>query len=179
MKIILGLGNIGDKYENTYHNMGFKVVDLIAKSKGVSFKKNKCSALVASFRFNDESVLLAKPTTYMNNSGMAAAALTAYYDVPPENMLVIVDDLDIDCGTIRCRNKGSGGTHNGMRDIVLRMGTEQFPRIRIGIGKKPPEIDLVSFVLSSVPPDKQLLIDTAMNQALQKVECFIQGNSIV
>jgi len=170
MKLIVGLGNIGDKYKHTYHNVGFLAVEAIAARLNASFTKKHCDATVAVADYNGERVLLAKPTTFMNRSGQAVEALRKYYKIPQENILVIYDDIDIEYGATRWREKGSSGTHNGMRDIVYYLG-EDFKRLKIGIGRPENNQDLATYVLSTIPKERRekmlLALDAVVDRALE------------
>lgn len=172
MKVVIGLGNFGDKYDRTFHNMGFMAIDRVAAELGIEIRRHKCSSLIGDGSINGKKFLLVKPQTYMNNSGAAAEAICDYYDVAPKDMLVLTDDLDLPKGKIRYRPHGSGGTHNGMRDIVYRIG-EDFPRLRIGIGGRNELIPLVNYVLMRPSPDDFALIDPALDLAKQKVLDFL------
>lgn len=149
MLIIVGLGNPGKEYENTFHNMGFRAVDALAEKIGKNLKKAECNALTVTFSKKGDKIVLAKPLTFMNSSGEAVKGLVAKYKAKPEEVVVIYDDIDLPRHTLRARASGSAGTHNGMRSIVSLLGTEGFKRIRIGIGRGPG--DLADYVLSDVP----------------------------
>jgi len=150
-KLIIGLGNIGKEYEKTNHNMGFMVIDLLSKSLGINVKKNMCSSLVGEGNINGEKVILAKPTTYMNNSGIAVKSLIKKFNIDTEkDLLIISDDIDLPVTKVRLRLKGSAGTHNGLRSIVRELGHENFPRLRIGVGKPNEYQELTDFVLAKV-----------------------------
>lgn len=147
MKLIIGLGNPGKDYENTRHNVGWMFLDFLAKNNGVEITKSSNDALVAETRINGEKIIFAKPTTYMNLSGNAVVKLKKWYKIENSDILVVFDDLDIPFGTIRYRVKGSGGTHNGMKNIVQMLSSEDVPRLRIGLGglkhEKQPMVDFV------------------------------------
>ncbi len=167
MVIIVGLGNIGKEFENTYHNIGFMVVDKLAQKLSVSFSVAKDKCMVAKTFYNGQSVLLSKPTTYMNNSGEAVALLKKRYR--DGKIIVVCDDIDLPEGTLRFREKGSGGTHNGLRSIVGFVG-EDFARLKIGIGRDK-SMDLADFVLSKIK-NKELFektIDEAADMLLGKI----------
>lgn len=156
MKLLVGLGNIGKEFEKTNHNMGFMVIDRVAKDLGFSFKKNLCSSLVAEGNYKGEKVVLAKPTTFMNNSGIAVKALVKKFNVDiSKDLLIIVDDIDLERGNVRLRKFGSAGTHNGLRSIVENIG-EGFARVRIGISKPGENVDLADYVLGNCHMDKVL-----------------------
>ncbi|NLB90171.1 MAG: aminoacyl-tRNA hydrolase [Clostridiales bacterium] len=148
MKVIIGLGNHGKNYEHTRHNVGFDVLSIVATKINLPIVKRKYQALVGEGWFQQEKVLLATPQTYMNNSGMSIREILDFYQLAPEDLLVVYDDVDLPLGKIRIRRKGSGGTHNGMRSIIEHIHTQNFPRIRVGIGEKPSQWDLADWVLS-------------------------------
>lgn len=167
MIIIVGLGNIGKEYENTYHNIGFMVVDSLAKRLSTSFSLSKDKCLQAKTFYNGQSLLLVKPTTYMNNSGEAVVLLKKKYK--DARIIVAVDDIDLPAGKIRYRERGSGGTHNGLRSIVSYIG-QDFERVKIGIGRDL-SMDLADFVLSRIK-DKDFynkIVEEACNLILEKI----------
>lgn len=147
--IIVGLGNPGQKYEKTRHNMGFMAIDVLAERNGIDVKKLKFKALIGDGRIAGNRVFLVKPQTYMNLSGDSVREIVNFYKIPIENLIVLYDDFDIDAGSIRIRKFGSAGTHNGMRSIVKQLGSDRFPRIRIGIGGQDKG-DLVDFVIGGM-----------------------------
>lgn len=158
MYLIVGLGNPEKKYFNTFHNIGFMCVDRLAEKLGADFGKVECKSVTAHARVNGQKVIIAKPVTYMNLSGQAIVELTNKYKIEKGNLIVVYDDVDIPLGNVRIRKNGSSGTHNGMRNIVQLIGTEDFPRIRIGIGKETP-MRLMDYVLSQIADcDSELLI---------------------
>lgn len=150
--IIAGLGNIGKQYERTRHNAGFLAIDYIAERLGVKIDRVKFHSTVAEATVGGVRVLLMKPTTLMNNSGVAVGEAAAFYKIPPERVLILHDEISFDAGVIRIRRKGSAGGHNGLKSIIAHLSSDGFPRIKIGVGKKPsPEYDLVDFVLGKFP----------------------------
>ncbi len=163
MYIIVGLGNKDASYDNTYHNLGFMTADKLAKKLGVSFTKQKCKSLLAEGNYNGQKILIAKPLTYMNNSGEAVVLLKNKYK--DANILVIVDDIDLPAGKLRYRENGSSGTHNGLRSIVSYIG-ENFARVKIGIGRDDTK-DLADFVLSKIK-DRELF-DKATEGACEMI----------
>lgn len=165
MIVLAGLGNMGPKYERTRHNVGFDTIDFLAAQYRISNFKMKHKSLVAEGVIQGQKTLLVKPQTYMNNSGEAIREILDYYKVPPENLVVIYDDTDIDVGRLRIRAKGSAGTHNGMRSILSHIKTEDFPRIRVGIGKAPERMDLADYVLSRFTDDERKLVNSAIENA--------------
>ena len=147
MKVIVGLGNPGKKYENTRHNIGFAAIDYIAEKEGININTGKHKALVGSGYIDGVKVLLVKPQTFMNLSGESLRLIMDFYKLEPEDFLVIFDDIDLDVGRIRIRRKGSAGGHNGIKSIISHLGSMEFPRIKIGVGAKPPGYDLADYVL--------------------------------
>ena len=169
MKIIVGLGNPEGKYSKTYHNIGFNVVDLFAKKHGLKFSTNKCQALIAK----GDGYVLAKPQTYMNLSGNAVYELRKYFKTPISEILIILDDIDMPKGKIRFRTAGSAGTHNGLRDIVTKVG--ETPRIRIGIDRDI-RMNLADYVLSTIDENSQQILNPAYDKACDLIEAFINGD---
>ncbi len=150
--IIVGLGNIGKQYELTRHNAGFLAIDHIAEKYGAKIDRLKFHATTGEANIGGVRVLLMKPTTLMNNSGVAVGEAAAFYKIPPERVLVLHDEISFDAGVIRIRRKGSAGGHNGLKSIIAHLPGDSFPRIKIGIGKKPnPEYDLADWVLGKMP----------------------------
>lgn len=177
MKIIVGLGNPGEKYAYTYHNVGFLTLDIIANALGVRFEKNECDSLTGAANAGGTRVLLAKPQTFMNLSGRAVSRLLGWYKVPLSDLLVIYDDIDIEKGTFRFRERGSAGTHNGMRDIIASVGSGDFARLRIGTGKVPENIPLVSYVLMNMTdPDRAAIGGAAKEAADKAIEWLTKTN---
>ncbi len=161
--LVVGLGNPGTEYAHTRHNAGFLALDRIAERHGVRIDRARFSGLTGEAVFGDVRALLLKPETFMNLSGQAVAKALAFYKLPPENMIVLCDDVSFDPGRVRIRLRGTHGGHNGLRSIVAETGSEAFTRIRIGVGKKPrPDYDLADWVLGKFPPaDEKLLIEQA------------------
>lgn len=165
MFVFAGLGNMGSKYERTRHNVGFDTIDFLAVQYRINNFKSKHKSLIADGVIQGQKALLVKPQTYMNNSGEAIREIIDYYKVPHENLVVIYDDADLDIGRLRIRAKGSSGTHNGMRSILSHVKTEDFPRIRIGIGKAPDKMGLADFVLSRFSDEERKLVNVAIENA--------------
>lgn len=174
MKLVVGLGNVGKEYENTYHNLGFLAVDALCERLGFSFKKTECQAITACGTVNGEKVLLAKPTTYMNASGDAVAALLSYYKIPVENLLVLYDDFDLPVGAVRIRPSGSAGTHNGMKSLLERLKTESFKRVRIGFHTESP-IPLLTRVLMKITPEDKDVLARAVSRAADAAQAFTKN----
>lgn len=170
MFLIVGLGNPGDKYDHTRHNVGFDVLTMLSEKLNIPINRKKSNALIGEGLFEGQKVVLCKPQTYMNLSGEAVRDLLTWYKLPPENLLVIYDDIDLAPGWIRIRPNGSAGTHNGMRSIVSCIGTEGFSRLRVGTGGCPPEYDLADWVLSHYnSPDERKAAYEAYQQAADAV----------
>lgn len=174
MYAVIGLGNPGREYENTRHNIGFNTVDLLADRNGIDINKIKFKSVYGKGRIGNESVLLLKPQTYMNNSGISVLELCKYYKIPIENILVVVDDIDIDFGTVRIKRKGSAGTHNGLKSIIYHLQRDDFPRIKIGIGSPPSEWDLADFVLSRFQNKEEKIIIESIEVACESIETIIK-----
>ena len=175
MKIIVGLGNIGKEYENTNHNAGFMVIDKVAQHFGVSFNKKDCDAMVCGFFVGGEKFLLAKPTTYINNSGIAVQKLVHKYKVDPkEQLMIISDDFDTKEGTIRIRKVSGNSTHNGIRSIKSYLNSNEFLRVKVSIAPKPLEMSVVDFVLAKIKNDNTY---SAIDKASKAVIDFIDGQS--
>lgn len=155
--LVVCLGNIGDKYDNTRHNIGFMVADCLASHENAPIKKAKFKSLTTTMTFGGVSALVMKPTTYMNLSGEAVGEAAHYYKIPPERILVVSDDVSLPVGKLRIRLKGSHGGHNGLRDIIAKLGTDQFPRVRIGVGEKPhPDYDMADWVLGKFAKEDKI-----------------------
>lgn len=176
MYIIVGLGNPGKQYENTRHNVGFNVIDILAEEYGISVTKMKHKALIGEGRVGTEKVVLVKPVTYMNLSGESLAEIYNFYKVDTSNIVVIYDDIDLDVGKIRIRKKGSGGTHNGMRSIIKCLGANDFPRVRVGVSKPKPGQDLADFVLSRFRKEESDDVELGLEKAAKAVDVMIRDN---
>ena len=173
MYIIIGLGNPGLKYANTRHNIGFMAIDALAEKYKVSMTKKEHQSITGSFILDGEKVLLVKPQTFMNNSGECVGPMADYYHVPHENILVIYDDIDLELGRIRVRSQGSAGTHNGMKSIIAHLGAGDFPRLRLGIGFKPPQWDLANFVLAKFSDDEIEVVEKMCETTKGALEYFV------
>ncbi len=178
MKLIVGLGNPEKQYEKTFHNVGFICAGDVAEIFGVKFKKKECEASVAETFVNGEKIIIARPLTYMNNSGRAVKQLMTKYKIPEENLLVIYDDYDLPKGKIRIRAAGSAGTHNGMRSIIGETGLKNFPRIRIGIRDEEVNIPIINYVLSQIRKDDYELFSSACKKAGEAAVEFARGTTI-
>lgn len=182
MILIVGLGNPGMKYKNTYHNVGFMAVDALAKKLKVKIAKSECDALTCKATYKGVDFVLAKPQTYMNLSGEAVKKLVRAYDVDEQNELVVCyDDVDLPLGKLRIREEGSAGTHNGMRNIVKELNTQQFKRVRIGTKTSElakHEVELIDFVLSKVDFESKQVLQGAIESAVDCFEMLIEGDDI-
>ncbi len=175
--IVAGLGNIGKQYEKTRHNAGFLAIDYIAEKCGVKIDRVKFRSTVAEANIGGARVLLMKPSTLMNNSGLAIGEAAAFYKIPPEQVIVLHDEISFDPGLIRIRRKGSAGGHNGLKSIIAHLPGEDFPRIKIGVGKKPsPEYDLAEWVLGKLPESDLKAISDRFPDISGAVEEIIKGN---
>ena len=168
--IVVGLGNPGKEYEKTRHNAGFVAIDYIAERMGVRIDHSKFHSLVAEGSIADCRILFMKPLTYMNNSGSAVAEAVSFYKIPPENVIVLHDEISFEPGIIRIRRKGSAGGHNGLKSIIAHIGSEDFPRIKIGVGKKPsPEYDLADWVLGKMTADGLAALSSRLSDICDSV----------
>lgn len=174
MFVVVGLGNPGKDYANTRHNVGFNTIDQIANRNNINVNKIKFKSVYGEGTIGNEKVLLVKPQTYMNNSGITVKDIVEYYKVPIENIIVIVDDIDIEFSSVRIRMKGSAGSHNGLKSIISHLQDQNFPRVRIGIGKKHENQDLAKFVLSRFPKEEQEAMDSSFVIAAEAVETIIK-----
>ena len=174
MHLIVGLGNPGDQYEHTRHNAGFDVLSILADTLGIKTAKRKGNALVMEGFVDSQKVLLCKPQTYMNLSGKAVLELMDFYKLTPDQLLVVYDDVDLPQGWLRIRRNGSAGTHNGMRSVIACIDTEDFARIRIGIGESPPDYDLADWVLSRYhTPEEREIAYTAYCAAAEAAKAWV------
>ena len=178
MYVIAGLGNPGSRYERTRHNVGFQVIDRLAAEYGIEMNQKKHRALCGTGVIEGRKVLLMKPQTFMNLSGESIGEVVDYYRTDPEEeLLVIYDDIALDPGRLRIRKKGSAGGHNGMRNIILHLGTQVFQRIRIGVGAKPEGYDLADYVLSCFPEEEEKNMQEAYERAAQAAVLILTGGA--
>lgn len=179
MFIIAGLGNPGSAYEYTKHNMGFLAIDNLAKRLNINVNRIKFKGLVGEGRIGNEKVVLLKPQTYMNNSGESIREICNFYKVSPENLIVFVDDIDIGFANLKIKKKGSAGTHNGLKSIISQLQSDDFPRIKIGVGKQHQGEDLADFVLSGFSKSEgaqiEKTIDYAVDSAIEIVEHGVES----
>lgn len=175
--IVAGLGNPGPKYANTRHNAGFMAIDRLAREHGFEVKKSKFSSLIADTMIGGKRCLVMKPQTMMNNSGEAIYEAASYYDIPDENIIVLYDDISLDVGKTRIRRKGSAGGHNGIKSIISCLGSEDFPRVKIGVGKKPnANYDLIKWVLGEFPKEQRDDLEKAIENSSKAVELMVNGD---
>ena len=175
--LIVGLGNPGKKYETTRHNAGFMCIDKFSQEENVDVKKVKFHALIGECYIEGHKVIVMKPQTMMNNSGQAIKECATFYKIPPENIIVIYDDISLDPGKLRIRRKGSAGGHNGIKSIIAHLGSENFPRVKIGVGAKPhPDYDLVDWVLGSFPKDQLKLINESCENAYNAIKIIMNAD---
>ena len=174
MYFIVGLGNPGLQYENTRHNVGFMTIDYLANKYDIDVRKSKFKSLYGQGEISDHKVMLIKPQTYMNNSGEAVRELINFYKFDIDKLIVIYDDIDIDFGTIRIRKKGSAGSHNGMKSIIYQIQDDQFPRIKVSIGKKPEKWDLANFVLSGFSKEEVKILEDEIRLAVEGIEIILE-----
>ena len=166
--LIVGLGNPGREYERTRHNTGFRAIDLLAQTLGCKIDKAKFQGLYGQTVYNGTKLFLLKPQTYMNLSGRAVLQLSAYYSIPPERIIVLFDDISLEPGRLRVRGDGSAGGHNGIKSIIAELGSQNFPRVKIGVGAKPnPEFDLAAWVLSTFSAKEEKDLSFALEDAGQ------------
>ena len=175
--IIAGLGNPGQQYQRTRHNVGFVAVDYIAAKLGVKIDRAKFHSLVAEAKLGEARVLLMKPETYMNNSGVAIGEAAAFYKIPAERVLVLHDEISFDPGLMRIRRKGSAGGHNGLKSIIAHLASEEFPRVKIGVGQKPsPDYDLADWVLGKFPKEHSDKIDARLDDIYTATQLIVRGD---
>lgn len=175
MYLIIGLGNPEEEYARTRHNMGFDTINKISEKYNISLNKSKFSSLYGTGTIEGEKVVLVKPQTYMNLSGNAVRDFMNFYKLSPENVIVIYDDLDIEPGIIKIRKKGGPGTHNGMKSVVHEIQTEDFPRIRVGIGNPEYKNDLLNYILTRIPDEEYKVLETSTKNAAEAVVEIIKN----
>ena len=173
MKIIVGLGNPTREYEGTRHNIGFSVIYSISDEYNIRVDTKKHKALIGKGVIEGEKVILAMPMTYMNLSGESVREIMDYYKCTPEDIIVVYDDISLDVGKLRIRAKGSAGGHNGIKNIIQHLGTDVFPRVKVGVGEKPKGMDLADYVLGHFSKDEQPLIRESVERAKDAVSCML------
>lgn len=173
--LLVCLGNPGDKYENTRHNVGWMVADEVAERQRAPIQKLKFKALTNVLTISGEKVLVMKPITYMNLSGEAVRPAADFYKIPPERVLAVSDDTALPVGKLRIRKSGSAGGHNGLKSIIQHLGTDQFPRLRVGVGEKPhPDYDMADWVLGRFTGEDKKAMDVAVKRAADAIECILR-----
>ena len=177
IKLVVGLGNVGKQYEKNVHNMGFIVIDEVAKKLEASFKKKECDATTAEIFVDGQKIVLAKPTTYMNNSGISVKQFMSKYKLQAEQVVIICDDIDLPQGSIRVKPNGSAGTHNGLKSIIHEINSQEFVRVRVGVGAPPEHMDLVDYVLSDLKIDDNL--QKGIEKATDSVYDLIVGQPVM
>lgn len=175
MYLVVGLGNPGTEYEETRHNIGFKVIDKLAQLNKISLDRQKFKGVCTDYRLGTEKVVLVKPLTYMNLSGECVVQFADYFDVPDENIIVIYDDVSLDVGRMRIRKKGSSGGQNGIKNIIKNLETDVFPRIKVGVGKH--QRDLVDHVLGKFSDEDKVVMEKVVEEAARAAECIIKEST--
>ena len=175
MYIIVGLGNPEPEYANTRHNMGFDVINKLAKENDISLNRTKFNAIYGTGIIENEKVILIKPQTFMNNSGEAVVEFVNFYKEPLEHVMIIYDDMDTEIGKIRVRAKGGPGSHNGMKSLVYELKSEDFPRIRVGIGKPVNEFDRIDYVIGRIPDEEFIELQKGEDKAVEAVKYWIKN----
>ena len=173
MKLIAGLGNPGSKYDDTRHNVGFRVVDALAERFGEKVRRKKFNALTEEVHAEDTKLLLMKPQDYMNRSGHAIATAAGFYKLGPADVLVVTDDMALNVGRLRIRAKGSAGGHNGLKDIIARFGSDDFARLRVGVGDSG-RMDAADYVLSRFSAEERAIVDNAVQTAVDAICCWLR-----
>ena len=173
--LIVGLGNPGKEYERTRHNCGFNAIDMLAENLGCKIDKGKFQGLYGQTTYKGTKLFLLKPQTYMNASGRSVLQMSAYYHIPPERIIVLFDDISLEPGRLRVRADGSAGGHNGVKSVIEELGSQTFPRVKIGVGAKPhPEQDLADWVLSTFTASEQKAVDASLMPAGEAALCIVE-----
>lgn len=176
MKLIVGLGNPTVKYDKTRHNVGFEVIDKLSEEYNIAVDTAKHKGLYGKGKIEGQSVILLKPMTYMNLSGESVVAVANYFKIVSEDIIVIYDDINLDVGRLRIREKGSAGGHNGIKNIIAHLSTDAFPRIRVGVGMKPSRMDLADYVLSHFSKEEQEMMEDGYHKACKALELMVQDD---
>lgn len=174
--LIVGLGNPGNEYTYTRHNAGFLAIDYICLKHGGECQRAKFKALIGEWRVGGKRVLLMKPQTFMNHSGEAIIEAANFYKIPPENVIILSDDITLDIGRMRIRKNGSAGGHNGLKSVIEYLGTDKFPRIKIGAGQKPSEYPMVEWVLSRFPKNEEQYLQKVIEHVPAALEKMVNGD---
>lgn len=175
MKLIVGLGNPGMQYAATRHNIGFEVIDSIAETYNIQIVKNKYKALIGEGTIAGEKVILMKPQTYMNLSGEAVKACMDFHKISPKDLIVAYDDISLELGQLRLRASGSAGGHNGIKNIIAQIGTQEFPRVKFGVGEKPAGWDLANYVLGRFSEEEMKVIGPRIGDAVKAIETIVDS----
>lgn len=173
MYLVVGLGNPGREYEDTRHNLGFKVIEELARRLGIPSLKSKFHSFIAEAKIGDQKVILAQPQTFMNKSGPAVRGLLEWYKLKPKNLILIYDDVDLEVGQLRVREKGGAAGHHGVESVIESIGTSQFARVRIGIGRENLTDDVTEYVLQNIPPSQRERLEAAVVSAADAVETIV------
>jgi PTH1 family peptidyl-tRNA hydrolase len=173
MYLIVGLGNPGPEYEDTRHNLGFRVIEELARRLGITSLKSKCHSFIAEAKLGEHKIILAQPQTFMNNSGPAVRGLLDWFKLKPNNLILIYDDVDLEVGQLRLREKGSAGGHHGVESVIASAGTSNFARVRIGIGRENLTDDVTEYVLQKIPPAQSEPLAEAVISAADAVELIV------
>lgn len=176
MKIIVGLGNPTREYQGTRHNVGFSVIYELAEQYNIKVDTKKHKALIGKGIIGGEKVILAMPQTFMNLSGESVRELVDYYKCDNDDIIVVYDDISLDVGKLRIRAKGSAGGHNGIKNIIAHLGTQEFPRIKVGVGEKPARMDLADYVLGRFSKDEEPVIRESSRKACDAIKCIIEND---
>ena len=174
MFLIVGLGNPEEEYSKTRHNMGFDVINKVAKENNCEITKKKFKSLIGEFTKNDNKIILVKPQTYMNLSGVAVKEIQDFYKIPNNNIIIVYDDKDVDIGEIRIKTKGSGGSHNGMKNVVENLKTTEFTRIKVGIGSPKYSYEMMNYVISKVSDEEYKKLEEGINKATSAIQEIIE-----
>ena len=173
--LIVGLGNPGRQYEGTWHNCGYMALERFAQRHGISMRRARFKGIYGEGRVKGGRVVLLKPETYMNRSGESVRAAMNWFKIPEQHVIVLYDDFEIDRGQVRIREKGGAGTHNGMKSIIAQIGTQNFPRFRVGTGPVPQQMDVISFVLGRIPAQEQARMDEAFERCADGLDYVLEG----
>lgn len=177
--LIVGLGNPGPEYAKTRHNCGFRALDIPAQKLGCKVDKGKFEGLYGQTSYEGHKLYLLKPLTYMNLSGRSVLQLSAYFNIPPQRIVVIFDDISLDIGRLRIRSNGSAGGHNGIKSIISQLGSQDFPRVKVGVGAKPnPDFDLADWVLSAFSASEEKSLQAALDRAADAALCIVSQGTM-
>ena len=175
----MGLGNPGPEYAKTRHNCGFRALDILAQKLGCKVDKGKFEGLYGQTTYEGHKLFLLKPLTYMNLSGRSVLQLSAYFNIPPQRIVVIFDDISLDIGRLRIRSNGSAGGHNGIKSIISQLGSQDFPRVKVGVGAKPnPDFDLADWVLSAFSASEEKTLQAALDRAADAALCIVSQGTM-